>query len=40
MKYEQPNMEIIIIKAEDVVTSSLNGGVQGPGTIVDMPEGW
>lgn len=40
MKYEQPNMEIVEIKTEDVVTSSLNGGVQGPGNIVDMPPEW
>lgn len=41
MRYEEPNMEILMLDVQDVVTSSsLTGNLIGKDNEYQMPEGW
>ena len=40
MKYEAPEMEILILETHDVVTLSNGGSTDGDGNTTDAPDGF
>lgn len=40
MRYEEPNMEVVMVNGESIVLTSLNGNSSGSGDVYDPPTEW